>query len=479
MSESTAAPRAFISYSWTSDLHKEWVRSFASDLVKNGVDVVLDQWHLREGDDSALFMERMVEDPTISKVFMICDSTYVAKANNREGGAGTEAQIITSKIYAQTEERKFIALAREFVDGAARLPNYYGTRIFVDISSESKYQAALEQCVRAVYDKPLHIPPKLGSPPSYVRSDLERRIGTDHIGRRVVDLFENGHGNATGALSEYLDRTASAVSIYEPKPPVENIVRSVSDAIDETTNDRDVFLSVAEAVARYDPSPENGDRFASFFDKLLSYHNLRESGSYNEAQFDPVKFVTYEWFLYLIAASLRVQATAMIRNVLAYPYIMPDDRGRGTVGLTHVCPWFASMEGVMEIKTPKQRWISPAGQLVEMRRDGTGYTRDELLQADLACAVSAHGRDEAEDGFSAPWRPYLMPYAERFSGALPAFLRATDKRYAHQLLDALGLRDKDRLLSVADILNERRYFRDSFGRENVPSLVNAENFATR
>lgn len=479
MSESIESPRAFISYSWTNDLHKEWVRTFASDLVKNGVDVVLDQWHLREGDDSARFMERMVEDATINIVFMVCDSTYVSKANKREGGAGTEAQIITSRIYEQAEERKFIALVREFVDGAARLPHYYGTRIFIDISSESKYQEALEQCVRAVYNKPLHVPPKLGSPPSFVRSETDRRIGTDHIGRRVIDLFENGRGNATGALSEYLDRTSNAISIYEPKCPNDDLYTAISKSIDDTIEDRDVFISVVEAVARYDASPENGDRLANFFDSLLVHHHMQGAGAYSEAQFDPVRFITYEWFLYLIAAALRTQATAMIGNILAYPYIMPGDRGRGAVGLAHICPWFPSMESVMKIRTPGKSWISPVGHLIELRRDNTGYTQDEIVQADLVCAVSACGRDEAEQHYGTDWRPYLLPYSERHYGALPAFLRATDTRYAHHLLEALGLRDKDRFISAANTLNDIRYFRNNFGRYNVPELLNTEKFASR
>ena len=49
-------PRAFISYSWSSDAHEAWVMEFAAELVESGIDVVLDKWSLREGDDAHAFM---------------------------------------------------------------------------------------------------------------------------------------------------------------------------------------------------------------------------------------------------------------------------------------------------------------------------------------------------------------------------------------------------------------------------------------
>ena len=47
----------FISYSYDSKEHKEWVFALASRLMKNGVDVILDQRDLRLGSDLLAFME--------------------------------------------------------------------------------------------------------------------------------------------------------------------------------------------------------------------------------------------------------------------------------------------------------------------------------------------------------------------------------------------------------------------------------------
>lgn len=58
-------PKLFISYCWTSEEHKQWVKRLATELRENGVDVQLDQWHLREGDSPHAYMERMVTDKAI------------------------------------------------------------------------------------------------------------------------------------------------------------------------------------------------------------------------------------------------------------------------------------------------------------------------------------------------------------------------------------------------------------------------------
>lgn len=46
--EDDKTPKVFISYSWSSD---ELVLDLAKRLVAHGVDVVLDKWDLKEGND--------------------------------------------------------------------------------------------------------------------------------------------------------------------------------------------------------------------------------------------------------------------------------------------------------------------------------------------------------------------------------------------------------------------------------------------
>ena len=103
-------PKIFISYSWSSDA---LVLDLANRLVSHGVDVVLDKWDLKEGNDKYEFMERCVYDSSITKVLIICDKAYAQKANDRTGGVGDETVIISSEVYGNARQEKFIPIIAE------------------------------------------------------------------------------------------------------------------------------------------------------------------------------------------------------------------------------------------------------------------------------------------------------------------------------------------------------------------------------
>lgn len=80
-------PKVFISYAWSED-DKEatFVINLGQRLMADGIEVVLDKWDLKEGQDKYEFMERCVNDPEITRVLIICDKNYMNKANARKGG---------------------------------------------------------------------------------------------------------------------------------------------------------------------------------------------------------------------------------------------------------------------------------------------------------------------------------------------------------------------------------------------------------
>jgi len=90
----------FISYSWTTPEYEERVIALATALLHDGVDVVLDEWDLEEGQDAHAYMERSVNDPTIDRVLLLSDPRYAERADGRVGGDGTEAQVISPQVYA-------------------------------------------------------------------------------------------------------------------------------------------------------------------------------------------------------------------------------------------------------------------------------------------------------------------------------------------------------------------------------------------
>ena len=103
-------PRVFVSYSHDSPDHKKWVAELAAKLLHNGVDVILDQWDLRYGDDVPKFMEKGVREA--DRVLMICSEPYVHKANEGQGGVGYEAMIVTGELVRDMGSSKFIPIIK-------------------------------------------------------------------------------------------------------------------------------------------------------------------------------------------------------------------------------------------------------------------------------------------------------------------------------------------------------------------------------
>ena len=79
-------PKVFISYSWTSPGHQALVKQWADQLLSDGVDVVLDIYDLKEGNDKYVFMERMVTDEAVTHVLVVSDKGYSEKADARKAG---------------------------------------------------------------------------------------------------------------------------------------------------------------------------------------------------------------------------------------------------------------------------------------------------------------------------------------------------------------------------------------------------------
>ena len=112
-------PRVFISYSWDSNGHVDWVEEFAKRLTKNGIQAIFDRWHLQPGQEKTYFMDQGVVGSDF--VVIVCTTTYATKANNRLGGAGYESMIITGELAKGLITDKYIPVLRQ---GSLRLPSH-------------------------------------------------------------------------------------------------------------------------------------------------------------------------------------------------------------------------------------------------------------------------------------------------------------------------------------------------------------------
>lgn len=160
-------PKVFISYSWSSKSHQEHIKDIVQRLAVDGVETVVDIYDLKEGDDKYHFMERMVTDPTVTNVLLVCDKEYANKADARLAGVGNETQIISREIYSKVSQSKFIPLIFEYDEnGNECTPAFLASRIYIDFSTPEKENSNWERLIRVLYGEPENVKPPLGKRPA-------------------------------------------------------------------------------------------------------------------------------------------------------------------------------------------------------------------------------------------------------------------------------------------------------------------------
>lgn len=165
-------PVAFFSYSWDDEKHKLWVLKLASNLIRNGINIIIDEWNLEDyGNDLHYFMESGIREA--DKVVMICTPNYAHRANDREGGVGIENTIITGEFYEKEKANKYIPIARTYVRSLLEcLPSYMKTRYAIDFSKEDDYKGRFDELVRKIRNVPRFKKPQLGSLPDLKSDEL-------------------------------------------------------------------------------------------------------------------------------------------------------------------------------------------------------------------------------------------------------------------------------------------------------------------
>ena len=156
------SPIVFISYSQDSSGHMQWVAKLGSDLIDEGIDVILDQWDCRLGGDLHKFMEKAVI--SADRVLLICTESYVRKADDGQGGVGYETMIVTGELVKNLGSYKFIPVIRQN-NKKKILPAFLSTRKYIDFSDDKNYSDKLKKLVQELHNVKKIEKPKLGKNP--------------------------------------------------------------------------------------------------------------------------------------------------------------------------------------------------------------------------------------------------------------------------------------------------------------------------
>lgn len=112
----------FVSYAWTSDDHRQWVRLLAAHLKALGYDVLIDA-DVDYGDSLTGFMRKVID---AKHVLLIVDENYVDRANtNPDSGVAAENRWIF-EVFADRPSTWLSVLFKD--NPLCRLPNWLTDR---------------------------------------------------------------------------------------------------------------------------------------------------------------------------------------------------------------------------------------------------------------------------------------------------------------------------------------------------------------
>jgi hypothetical protein len=327
----TKRPKIFISYSWSPISNKNWVKDFAERLSSNGIHVVLDIWDLKEGHDKYHFMEKMVNDEEIDRVLLICNKEYCEKANQKKGGVGTESMIISSEIYSQVSQEKFIPIIREYKEiDKPWIPTFLSSRLYVDLTREEYFESEYERLLRNIYEKPSEKRPPIGDPPAYLFIDDPIFLRTAHKVKEIKRVLIENKPNYQIFIDDYYQTYLLALNDHV----LEKGDYNNEDTLDELYMSeiermkilRDDFINFFQVLCNYS-TEINAEKFHSFWEQLLNYKANYEYMKFevnivNRLTGCHISFLIQELFLYTIAIAVKNEKFQLISEFLILPYFI-------------------------------------------------------------------------------------------------------------------------------------------------------------
>lgn len=443
MKGSTKQPKIFISYSWTTPQHEQWVLDLAQRLAGDGIVVILDKWDLKEGQDKHVFMEQMVREETIDKVLVICDSGYQKKADDRKGGVGTEVQLISKEVYDDVGQQKFIPIIVERDSkGNICAPHFIESRIYIDLSSEDIYEQEYEKLLRNLFNKPLLRKPPLGTPPAYITDDEQLLLKTSHKVARIKNAISNNSKNTSGLVYDYLESLSSSLEDYRldggsHKDFDEKVIKS----IDKMLPLRDDFIDFTNTIFKYNDNI-NLDTLHAFFEKLLSFQlRPKDVRTWSRVDFDNYNFFIYELMLYFFTVLfiLRKYKEAAFFINSQYFITGPDTGELVNVGIEFFNQHVASLDEIRNKRLNLQR-VSLTADFIKQRANRKDIQFAQIIQTDLIL----HYLTELQlSDFS--WFPRCSVHGSRFSTQIELFGRMVSKSHFDKIKPLFSVNNKEEL----------------------------------
>lgn len=325
------APKVFISYSWHPKENQIRVQQLAERLSSDGVHVIIDIWDLQDGQDKNRFMEQMVSNPEVKKVLLICTKEYAEKANIRKGGVGIESTIVSEEIYSNADQTKFIPVVYEYENDKPCVPVFAKSRIFIDLSSDERFEEGYDQLLRDIYDKPRFQRPPIGKMPSYLEADTPVMLPTSNKVKGIKNAIIAANPNTHLLIRDYLDLFLSSLLEYKidyHSLSDSTFIETIEQSIVKMLPLKNDFLDFIQTVSGTQYITK--ELLSDFFERLLQFYadneiKLHEGNSLDSISSDNYRYFNYDLFLSVITLLLSKEQFEMVHELVKHHFCVVEE----------------------------------------------------------------------------------------------------------------------------------------------------------
>lgn len=475
--ENSNHPVVFISYARTNPEHIERIVNFANKLRDHGIDAKLDEWDLKVGNDLYHFMEEKIKSEA-KFVLLILNREFVEKANKREGGVGTEVQLISKEVYDDVKQEKVIPIVWEHDEnGNPYLPSFVESRYYIDLSSEEKMGENYELLLRTLYNKPKNPRSELGEMPKWLNDTGHSYPKTEDIISKFDNQIENHPERLDSIIEEFFEYYYDYLKEFEIEFSDSKEITAANEIYENLEqyeilkHDLEEFLEKIFKTGKYQKF--DSDILIEFLTKTYSLTKMRETGkTYARYSFVNFDFILREIFLYFVAYGLKYKNYDILGDLFYSPYYLDDPFGynrnishfvnldnRGLIPTSEILDVYYRNEKKLNL-------VTPIGELL-LKRIPSNLTRELLIDADLLCCyISYMDYDKFEKH---GWLPYTHIHKHR-SEPYNIFRKLTSKKFfnsAKSMFDVDNVEEfKQKVISTRNLRlgkGEVRFSNPMFG----------------
>lgn len=184
--------KVFMSYSWDSEQHQNWVMAIAKELRESyGIDAIVDNF-LDTNNVNRMMVEQ-IKDSDI--IIVVVTKLYTEKADEFYAGVGFETELLLGKI--RKKQNSVIVLRREDCE----IPFYLSGKKYINFIGDYSVEN-MEELVRRINGIPTYNIPEVTKNPKIVKSKDIKKIH-DFDEDLIPDLKEYNDDD----LKKFRDKT--------------------------------------------------------------------------------------------------------------------------------------------------------------------------------------------------------------------------------------------------------------------------------